>query len=129
MSDVTFKISTQACLDIIVTACEGGSNYWLNDHIEDTKRDKDLNYTKLLLKEPSENSEFAGTPPKNFEITAADIPGAISKLIANAGKPGYCHSRIIADIVGSLEEDGCGCDAEAADCVLQVAVFGECLYG
>lgn len=99
------KHSLSVCSDLLITAAEGGSNYWA-----DFEELADGAYRIV-------EQEQSGDAVVLAEVTPLMMAKACQKAIEL-----YQHNhKIIADV--DLH------DAETADIVLQVATFGELVYG
>jgi hypothetical protein len=131
---VTINFPEQALQDILFTACESGSNYWLCDYkgVRATRTEGAGEYTGLVIGQPRPGSEAEGTPPVHTRITLERIAAAIGELVSGQ----HCAGTYLGQIFGETEfranmteRGGCSADATACDCVLQVAVFGEVIYG
>lgn len=123
------EVTAQMIQDQIVTAFEGGSNYWLQDgRVELVKP----TYDELGGKE--EKIVWYGRETDNFfardefEITI-DVPDdELHKLTRESIVNGLAimadqHANHFNDLV---EENG---DANTADLFLQLCLFGEVVYG
>lgn len=106
---------------IMTTAWEGGSDYWMDNYDIAFDRDKDTtNITELVFKATLDDT----CPyPTTWHIIADHIARAIDKLFE---RPGYEQAK--QDIINNLDELG-AVDAETADVLVQLAVFGEVTYG
>lgn len=108
--DVRFQITTQLLWDLMTTAVEGGINYW--GSVQSTTRDDDLNVLNFSVVdlESAEDGES-----EIYTVDAVKMLHALQALLTQ-----YPWRRRIVD------EDY---DAEDADCVVQMACFGEVMYG
>jgi hypothetical protein len=139
--NVQFSVPEQVCRDILCTAIEGGSVYWLTDYdgidsqSEPSADGKYQEYVGLKIGDPTPGSEAVGTPPVRRVINCEAIAQAIGHLIQRAGQKGACHERYVGELIGSIERGddgsrvGCSADNTTADLVLQMAVFNEVIYG
>lgn len=125
MSDlsVTISIPIQNCYDVLTTAAEGGSNYWLfgddaEDFLDQDVKRNDQHDVVLIA--------FNAKDGKHFTISPAEIAIAFTKVIR-------CEVSVRSDLrtmIASLAcGDACDIDAEGADVLVQVAAFGEVVYG
>lgn len=128
--NITLTISDQVVKDIFTTAVNsGGSAYWANDYQDLYEANDDQGCTtEFRIGAPHEDAE-CNEPVVNGVITLADMLKALQTLIDNRGKRGFVNERMVASLIKSMDDDGCGCDAFEADAVLQVAVFGSVIYG
>lgn len=101
------KHSTEQLKDIVITAVEGGTNYWAQSS------GYKPNEGKVTLWEMDEEG-------KPVNVHKVDL-SVIRKGLKIALESEYEHIRIIAvtDIL----------DAEEADVVVQLGLFGEVVYG
>jgi len=114
---VTYEIQTALCKDLLITAIEGGINYWgaVKDY------DPENGTVKVWDEvEPSTTVHVVDvtTIERGIQILLegyADTTAAknISKSVAN-----YPSGKVFFDF-----------DASDADCVLQCGIFGEIIYG
>jgi hypothetical protein len=136
-------INKQCIYDVLTTAIEGGSGYWLNnDDFKNitVRRDENHNVTAIFFEgtgqipityktrgpcfaqRPQDDSQFL------YCIFPLDIVEAAQKIL-HASKPDeygygpYCAAKELA------KGEHADIDADAADCLLQVAAFGEIVYG
>lgn len=123
---MSLNLTDEEASDILSTALEGGSTYWLNEEYADdafsviTVKDKSMlgwSYAGLIVKQKKKDKLT-----KRFVIGLGDIKLAADAIVTYSVK---VHKSIIADIV---TERG-ACDAESADAVLQVAMLGELVFG
>lgn len=122
------KISRQVIEDVIVTALEGGSNYWY------FLRDEAIDIIKK------------NTPEMNGEPLALRIVEALSKGVVFSVEDietgdhlGYLSTKLISKHTEKLYADGHGdrleahvleqADATDADIVFQYWVMGELVFG
>lgn len=112
MKNITFNVTlpSQRIVDLFITACEGGSNYWCKE-LTPVGRSKD-SYQAMLS--GFTVIEFEGE--KKRRVTVAAINNALRLF------PVVCP-QAFADLVAEQE------DAETADQFLQLCVFGEVIYG
>jgi hypothetical protein len=122
---IEYEISEQTIADLMTAAVEGGSGYWCDEMRQTSDENKPLWYSnpeiyndKLTISvvesEPSkENSD--GRHIINLEKMQKAF-----ELMSEFGTPKGFHLRNL------LEGNW---DAETADVFLQLAVFGEVVYG
>jgi len=107
---LTLNIPDQRIVDLFVSACEGGSNYWC----------KEVNplgkapgaYTAML----GGFTVVDGETGKSYEIGKAQIKKALELFPAKAPN----------QFAEFLSEND---DAATGDCFLQLCVFGDVIYG
>ena len=114
--------------DVLTTAIEGGINYWAEGR--NFERDESLDYTACELRPNKDEGEpFEDGDKRNDwqKIGLAEIEAAMLRII-NEEKLCNRSTRemILADY---LEADFCRGDAETADAIVQVAIFGEIVFG
>ncbi|WJN63249.1 hypothetical protein [Streptomyces phage phiScoe45] len=135
MSTVTEIVTDENVQDIIETASYGGITYWAT---EPTQAEFDA------LPEGKEYTIVEGTGPDPFfggerevegvhYLSKDDIRKAYSALLSLDQK--FVNREIHGYIIDSYRDrdaDGIDCghiDATAADVIVQVAIFGEVVYG
>lgn len=113
--------SAEFCRDVRCTAYEGGCNYWAE--AQNIQRNADLEYL-------------------SYELRAFDMLGKW-KLIDDLAIRSACHRILTEKLTGSgavvqisaafaasnPDGDAGQIDAEAADCIMQIACFGELVFG
>lgn len=109
---------------IIVTAVEGGINYW--SQVSGYRWSEGP--VRVTVHE-IEDERTGESKEEGVKITADSIDKAITAIL----EPGSTI-RLRKDIVEAIatenrEMDGSYIDAEIADCIVQVAMFGEVKYG
>lgn len=114
------EVSRQTLLDLMVTAIEGGSNYWAA--FSDAERDDDLNYLKIRVIEHEAGRD--GHPRVNRFITPLEMAHGLETLARAAINDE--HGAYGKHLGQALSQSG---DAITADVVLQFALFGELVYG
>jgi hypothetical protein len=137
---VEIKYDDQFLEDILVTAFEGGSNYWI-DHIEyitQAKKPKDAARSEWAFQVIKNGGEVgiyvineSGEPVDPNEgfapLHISDLICGVQKFVKDA------HKRNSLNCVGMFDSDlnldAGNFDADMADCVLQFALFGEVVYG
>ena len=106
--------------DTLTTALEGGSGYWAM--FRKVERAADLTVISLEVKPEDERS----TPWRRIDHAA--ITAAAQRILTD--KSIKLHASYIGRIAADLrDEDSCMMDAIGADAVLQVAAFGDVIYG
>lgn len=110
---VTHEVSDQMLKDILITAVEGGSDYWAI--YENVVRDAELNILSVLVTEQEAHDDSG---PIYRKVTPEDIGRAIVLLAASSLPERHIQSVIDEDV-----------DAETADVLMQLAVLGDVIYG
>lgn len=130
--NVNLEIPETHLCDLLTTAWEGGSDFWTyayeahatrrgGEHSSDLR---ELDVVKIDFGTPEGNDEF-NEPVKAAVIGPEQIGEAIGKVMNRQVKVG---DHIIKDLENNLEKVG-ACDADTADVLLQVATFGDIIYG
>lgn len=105
---------------ILTTAVEGGIGYWST--IIDAKRTEDLDWIEVTLEGTCETKEDFDT----IIVKATQLEKVSRKL----SKGGFIRSDLTEQIKDALKHRDPGyIDADAADCIVQHAAFGELVYG
>lgn len=125
------------CSDIIITATEGGINYWA----EPVRRVRELGseesddptFTAFTMV-PADGEVGWGVPGKSdgeLSVTAGDIWKALVLLKDDLKLlPARKDLRaMFHEVFLRMEDEGGMIDGEAADILVQVAVFGSLIYG
>jgi hypothetical protein len=139
---VELGIPGQLVHDVLTTAVEGGIGYWINsgDFKNVTiRRDDDLNVTAIFFEGTGQipvtykdrGPCFAARPQDDrqfyYMIYPGDIILAAQKILdAPAEKYGAGAKLAALELIKGVDAD---IDADAADCLLQVAAFDEVVYG
>lgn len=125
---IEHEISEQMIADLMATAVEGGSAYWCSDIllISDTKTvsepwyaDPEIYKQGLLVIKVVEIEPSKAKHDGIYYIDIVKMKKAFEKM-SEFGTPKGFHLRNL------LEENW---DAETADVFLQLATFGEVVYG
>lgn len=123
MPESVAKTSREEFLDdVTITAIEGGIGYWSVCH--SYKWDDEPEVTAVI----QEFDEGTGEPyGDKITVNRALIRKGIKQVIS--GEAGV-HESMVKLIAGaSAANDGCDIDADAADVIVQAAIFGELVYG
>ena len=109
-------MNTQFLSDIIVTAVEGGTNYWAQVS----------NYSHA---DENTHATFHDMEDgQRYPITPTDVQEAIEQIIG--GDTSGIHPVIVNKIAVAVRENEAGdVDADLADLIVQVACFTEVVYG
>lgn len=126
--ELDVRISNEDIDDIMVSALESGINYWCRkaevkgDYLGEYASDQISRGGELILHDIEEN--------KIYTLSKENFIEGVKKYIV-AGNTG-CIDRETDSIgiyTGKLGLDTGNIDAEAADCILQYALFGDVIYG
>lgn len=117
----TYELTIKHTIDdellnsIIITAIEGGINYWAN--ITDTG--------------DSFNWQIEGTEETKDDFWPLILnPQGVLRGLEKLCKEQYCNQRIYDYIMHAIaDNDGSHIDADAADVIVQVALFNKLVYG
>ena len=114
--------------DTLTTAIEGGINYWAEGR--NFERELDLTYVSCELR-PSRDEGIPyekGDPRNDWKrVGPEEIEAAMLHIINDKS---LCNREIRnAVLIDYMDPDACYSDAETADAVLQVALFGEIVFG
>jgi len=119
----TVQVPEQVLLDLLSTAIEGGSTYWAN--FSAAVRSSDGEYLSVVVTEQDSHKE--GSPRIIRALAATDLIVGLERLAAVAVNDEHDMQRMAGQHLGdALSENG---DASTADVVLQMALFGEVIYG
>ena len=138
----------QFLMDLLTCGVEGGIGYWAR--IYDSERTPELDWVSITLVDHEDASQALELEPftgygelddavlKNdpriekfkFTVTLDDIEKALEKLIASPAEVKIHPSNIGQLIVANATngEDG-DFDADSGDWLVQIACFGEVVYG
>ena len=112
---IEIEVPTGLALDVMETACYSSISYWATYR---TYRSNGSIVRIFDIKDREGETEI----PKS-SIEAKDIMGAIKKIVEGDIQIAEHIKTTIATF------DPCNIDAEAADCIVQVAVFNEVIFG
>ena len=110
--ETNIELDKQFLMDILVTAVEGGINYWCA--LSKVERDKDLNVLSFAGYDHEDESE-------EFKCDLEDVAKVLGRIV-NDDPEGSLPQSILA-------QDACEIDAECADYIVQLAIFDEIVYG
>lgn len=125
---LTAEISEQDLHDVFVNAIEGsygGVYYWAVNYKHMAHQDENeefgIHYTKLEL---DTNGDDMLVEPKNNPVTIEHLADAIQKIVDGTIEAPGVRAAILANIaeLGML-------DAGESEAIVQVAAFGEIVYG
>jgi uncharacterized protein YtpQ (UPF0354 family) len=111
---IALEVSDEVITDIIDGAEGGGINYWASRSINDSDN------RTLTITDREDN--------KTVTITYDQIVNAISDLVnRRVSISTHITDAITSDLAS--EDYGCHMDAECYDVIIQVALFGDVVYG
>lgn len=105
--------------DILITAVEGGCDYWAFNR----GYDPDNGVVEFL--EDEHDPRAADAPWQKVDVDM------IARGLAKIKQPGFkINKQTLGWIMtGDVNNDAGDIDADAADCIVQAALFGELVYG
>lgn len=135
---VSFDISRARLRDVLTTAWEQGIGYWARDEGDfkevTADRDKDGYVTRInFVKHASRVPEFApsvtiaGTRGNRAIVDVIELAKAYGVALSTA-QSGYDAGGDDCSWAATRELDG-RFDADTADALVQVALFGKVIYG
>jgi hypothetical protein len=117
---MALEVKDKLCLDLLTTAFEGGSAYWLA--CKTRERDAEGNVTKIIGCRDAED-KTTKWPDADLATMRLGIQKILNGDVAVA-------KNIRADVLAAvLDDDNTSWDAETADCVLQAGLLGSIVYG
>ena len=117
----TVKVTTEDIDDIVATAFEGGINYWcgsarvVGDYLGEYASEQISRGGEVILTDFEDEEE-------EYTLTRSKLLKGIKLAI-----DGDYYSEY--EWVNGNELDPCQIDAEVADVIIQLALFGEIVYG
>ena len=124
-------ITDQSAADLLTTAVEGGTNYWAA--VSDIKRDADLNVLSVKFHEEDYYKGTLFTPYGQYDevgrsVDLNAIKNAVERILTE--KIEFVGSRFIEELDRlRVDPEDVSWDADTADVVVQVAIFGKVVYG
>lgn len=116
MTAVGFEFPTSDIHDLLTTAVEGGIAYWAEGR--NFVRDSELRVVSFEVRPKPELRTFDLWIPVNESSMSRALGLVLSRRV-----------KVGAYIVGQIVTERGGADAECADVLVQVAAFGEILFG
>lgn len=121
---VSLPVDEQFLADVIITACEGGINYWANivtyDHPENPA------FTKAEIIDPEVRDDEEDPRDGHFTINLDAICEGIKVALDPETK---LSTRFKNELYGAVREQDAGdIDADLADIIVQCAIYKEVLY-
>lgn len=120
----TRNITAENVEDIMTTAAYGGITYWAIEPNEKEFADAPAG-THTIVDGEAEGSGV-------HYLTPAKIKQAVVEIAEGKHTADYIRDYVRSAFDGWTREDGIDCgdiDSSAADCIVQVACFGEVIYG
>lgn len=120
----TVRIPNEKIENLIVTAVEGGSNYWARFQMPDNWKDKYKSYAQI---------PFEGGEIEVYDNETGELLGVLNQATIKVGlqlmadRKDMTGKQVPARHFKALATDSE--DAETADVFLQLAVMGEIVYG
>lgn len=120
----TVRIPNEKIENLIITAVEGGSNYWAKFEFPDKWKDKYKSYVRI---------PFHGGEIEVYDIETGELLGVLNQATLKTGlqlmadRKDMTGKQVPARHFKNLATDTE--DAETADVFLQLAVMGEIIYG
>lgn len=111
--------------DILTTAIEGGSDYWLM--CEDIRNLQIKRNDEKDVIEVTFESNTVGTTWQSHKIDHTSLWKALEEILANPMRG--IHWKSLADSLLNDEDDDIDFDADDADFIRQHATFNEQVYG
>ena len=122
--------------DIFTTAIEGGINYWCRVaryhwSVDDKGDERDYAFfAEVLDSEDEDEDEDEALPPRR----RIDAEVILRGLVAYASMPPTerrypLREKAIRLLMGGEVADAVDYDAEDADCIVQMGLFGKLVYG
>lgn len=124
---VTLPVSAEFVHDVFVTACEGGINFWAEVdqyHWSDGNRNPDL-YGFFATVRAYDIDDFDDA---KFRVDASVIAAGLQQIAA--GPVEYLGEGLRTTIIqAAIAGDAGDIDANDADTIVQVGLFGRLIYG
>lgn len=116
---------TQFLADIITTAVEGGISYWAEvSHYTWDFNNPGVAFVRVYCTEDDEL-----TPPEGVPVDIEKIAKAISRILDPEIPTDLSATNVKMIRDASVENDAGDIDADLADCIMQVAVLGDVIFG
>lgn len=120
----TVRIPNEKIENLIITAIEGGSNYWAQFKYPDNWRDKYKSYSQI---------PFGGGEIEVYDTETGELLGVLNRATIQTGlqlmadRKDVTGKQVPARHFKNLATDNE--DAETADVFIQLCVMGEIVYG
>lgn len=121
---ITFNVSPMFLADVLVSAIEGGIGYWSQTLVYKWEDLQPVDFHATILVPDDADPD---NDPHQYVITPRKLLEGIQRVLA----PGFqVNPQIRNAILQSVREDDAGnIDADAADVIVQAALFSEIVYG
>lgn len=126
-AQIQVKLTTENIDDIMVAALEGGINYWCGEaEVVEEKRVADWGHEQIardgvLILHDAESDD-------KWELTLEKFLKGFKLWLENDGGYAVCAS-VDNGSIDQNEIDTCNIDGDAADMIVQYALFGELVFG
>ncbi len=114
--------------DILCTACEGGITYWANDFDKPVIDTFDYDGPDPFLLVDEYLRECTGEEVPVLRIGREHLEAAVLAILFPVGEH-LCHSGLRKQIGSGFDKDSFDGDADCADAIVQVALFGKIVFG
>lgn len=114
-------VTEQLLADIISTAVEGGINYWADV--------LSYNPSKAVARIKPEVAPADEDEDKVYDLNYRVISHGLHLILTNSADVGFDLRKGVLHEVLNPDESGVFIDAEVADLIVQLALFGEVVYG
>lgn len=125
--NITLEIPEQQLRDFLTTAWEGGIDYWCDAYNPKANRNKDLDVEAIVFATPEGDDDY-NEPIKVTTIGLEQIAAAFAKVLNEPTVAPGLREIIQRKIINRALDD---MDLDAGDCdnLVQIACFGEIVYG
>jgi hypothetical protein len=133
---INLEVSDKLCAELLTTACEGGSTYWLAcDSLKRKTFGEDDNIgwvVKVIGPVDAETDERFALKHALYDdgkdVGLSTVRLGIHRLLDGTVKIG--NKEHLSWLLESIcDADSCAWDADTADLVLQAGMFNEIVYG
>jgi hypothetical protein len=122
--NVTIDIPKELCRDVLITAVEGGINYWAS--VQEYEHEGP-NPFAVAVDQVDLNRYDDNNPGEHYRVDDHDIARAIYNMVQR--EPTHPVTARMIRAAFNFESGDYDYDAGDADCVFQYACFGEVIYG
>jgi hypothetical protein len=119
---ITVYVSDQLASDIMTTAAEGGSNYWAHfEAIANREGDYGAEWAAVIVTDTEDHDET------EYRADLNTIRAGLRRIMTEGE---LCGQHICDAVAAAVTSNDAGnLDADAADVVLQIGLFGRIIYG
>lgn len=122
---INLSLSDFFLMGILTTAVEGGSNYWAS--ICDIDRgDTGQGLVRACNLVDREGCGAKSPAGSSYAVNLTTVRVGVERALSQATR---VSPHVVAAIYGDLRSDRSEIDAEAADVIVQLGLFGEVVYG